>query len=382
MRDLIFDVLSNFPNLTGREIAKKLGVERREVNSFLDKNRGEFHQDENYRWSNFQNKELVIEFPEKWVNADTFEASLKIYPNLFELDNTIRIVFNERLLLDAIIRLLCLTNQLCQKGKLVCLDFRNCMNTFGYLNRLNFFKYLHNSAQVLPERPNTKLAEKYKNNSENLIEVFPICSEDMDNEEVLRISKVLKNSFNEYETQVLLPKLQMFIGSLIDNVREHGYSSLTGYSALQIYNIPNSNQKKIVLVIADNGCGLINTLRKALTYEHYKNIALPFQGSDIESNKRLIAYVLNNGGITQTGIENRGLGLNEAHSALAKISKKETIDLLKLQNIDVNVSIRLDDCKYHFPYHSNYLKDIDLTHTGSLTKMYGTQFILTIVLTK
>ena len=382
LQDLIFNVLSKHPNLTGREIARKLGKEKREINSFLDKNRDKFHQDAIYQWSNLENNELVIEFPKKWVDADTFETGLAIFPNLFELDNTVRFVFNDRLLLDAIIRLLCLTNQLCQKGKLVCLDFRSCMNTFGYLNRLNFFKYLHNSVQVLPERPNTKLAEKYKNNSENLIEVFPICSEDMDNEEVLRISKVLKNSFNEYETQVLLPKLQMFIGSLIDNVREHGYSSLTGYSALQIYNIPNSNQKKIVLVIADNGAGLVNTLRKALTYEHYKNIALPFQGSDIESNKRLIAYVLNNGGITQTAIENRGLGLNEAHSALAKISKKETIDLLRLKNIDVNVSIRLDDCKYHFPYHSNYLKDIDLTHTGDLTKMYGTQFILTIVLTK
>lgn len=382
LQDLIFNVLSKHPNLTGREIARKLGKEKREINSFLDKNRNAFHQDANYQWNNCENNELLIEFPKKWVDADIFETGLAIFPNLFELDKTLRFVFNDRLLLDTIIRLLCLTNQLCQKGKLICLDFRGCPNTLRYLSRLSFFKYLHNSVQVLPERPNTKLAEKYKNNSENLIEVFPICSEDMDNEEVFRISKTLINSFSEHERQVLLPKLQMFIGSLIDNVREHGYSDLTGYSALQIYNIPNSNQKKIVLVIADNGPGLINTLRKALTYTNYKDIALPFQGDDIESNKRLIAYVLNNGGITQTGVKNRGLGLNEAHSALAKISKKETIDLLNLENIDVKVSIRLDDCKYHFPYHSSYLKDRDLTHSSGLTKMYGTQFILTIVLTK
>jgi len=382
LQNLIFNVLSKYPNLTGREIAKELGKEKREINSFLDKNKDKFHQDENFKWSNLENKELVIEFPKKWVDANAFESNLEFYPSLFELKNTVRFVFNERLLLDAIIRLLCLTNQLCQKGKLVCLDFRNCINTFTYLKRLSFFKYLHDSAQVLPKRPNSESAEKYRNNSENLIEVFPICSEDMNNEDVFRISKVLDNSFNEYEKKVLLPKLQMFIGSLIDNVREHGYSDLMGYSALQIYNIPNSNQKKIVLVIADNGSGLINTLRKALTYEHYKNIALPFQENNIESNKSLIAYVLNNGGITQTGVDNRGLGLNEAHSALAKISKKETRDLLNLENIEVKVSIRLDDCKYHFLYQSNYLKDKDLTHTGGLTKMYGTQFILTIVLTK
>ncbi|MEB3755050.1 hypothetical protein [Acinetobacter sp. MD2(2019)] len=382
LQNLIFNVLSKYPNLRGREIAKKISKDRQKVNAFLDKNRDKFQQDENYQWSNLENKELVIEFPKKWVDANLFESNLEFYPSLFELQITIRFVFNERLLLDAIIRLLCLTNQLCQKGKLVFLDFRNCINTFTYLRRLSFFKYLHDSAQVLPKRPNPESDEKYRNNSENLIEVFPICSEDINNEDVFRISQVLEGSFNEYEKQVLLPKLQMFIGSLIDNVREHGYSDLTGYSALQIYNIPNSNQKKIVLVIADNGSGLINTLRKALNYEHYKNIALPFQENNIESNKSLIAYVLNNGGITQTGVENRGLGLNEVHSALAKISKKETRDLLNLENIEVKVSIRLDDCKYHFPYQSNYLKDKDLTHTGGLTKMYGTQFILTIVLTK
>ncbi|WP_372375537.1 hypothetical protein [Acinetobacter ursingii] len=138
LQNLIFNVLSKYPNLRGREIAKKISKDRQKVNAFLDKNRDKFQQDENYQWSNLENKELVIEFPKKWVDANVFESNLEFYPSLFELKNTVRFVFNERLLLDAIIRLLCLTNQLCQKGKFVCLDFRNYINTFTYLRRLSF----------------------------------------------------------------------------------------------------------------------------------------------------------------------------------------------------------------------------------------------------
>lgn len=385
MRDLIFNVLSNFPNLTGREIAKKLGLERQVVNSFLDKNRDKFKQDANHRWSNiFQENEFLIEFHQGWADAEVFEHNLSEYPNLFELDGKIRFVFTEtKLLLDAIMRLLCLSNQLCQQGKFICLDFRNCLKTFGYLDRLGFFKHLHNLAQVFPEKPKTSLAEKYSRNSDSLIEVFPICPQDIDNEDVFRISEVFKNSFNPHEIQVLLPKLQMFIASLIDNVRQHGHSELVGYSALQIYNLINQNQKKIVLVIADNGAGLIATLRKALTYDRYKDIALLFREDSIDNNKNLLAHVLNNGGITQKEDESRGgLGLKEAHVAVAKISKQETVDQLELKNIDVKVSIRLDDCLYNFPYKHSQLKNCDLVHKGQFTKIYGTQFILTILLTK
>lgn len=385
LQNLVFNVLSKYPNLTGREIAKKLDKEKREINSFLDKNKDKFHMDENYKWNNStQEIEFIIEFKKGWVDTEVFERNLLAYRNLFELNGKIRFVFTEtKLLLDAIMRLLCLSNQLGQQGRLIYLDFRNCANTFGYLNRLGFFKHLHNSVQVLPEKPKTSLAERYSQNSENLIEVFPICPKDIDNGDVLRISDVFKNSFSEHEIQVLLPKLQMFVASLIDNVRQHGQSELVGYSALQIYNLLGQNQKKIVLVIADNGAGLISTLRQALTYDRYSDLALLFGENSIDNNKTLLAHVLNNGGITQKEDGSRGgLGLNEAHLAIAKISKQETVDQLELKNIDVSVSIRLDDCLYNFPYKHNQLKNCDLVHKGQFTKIYGTHFILTILLTK
>lgn len=385
LQNSIFNVLSKHPNLKGREIAKKLGLEKQVVNSFLAKNKNKFHIDELHQWNNIiQETELVVEFQKGWVDAEVFELNLSGYNNLFESNEKIRFVFTEtKLLLDAIMRLLCLSNQLGQRGILICLDFRNCINTFGYLDRLGFFKHLHDSVQVFPEKPKASLAEKYSKNSENLIEVFPICPRDIDNGDVLRISGVFKNSFSEHEIQVLLPKLQIFVASLIDNVRQHGQSELVGYSALQIYNLIGQNQKKIVLVIADNGAGLISTLRQALTYDRYRDLALLFGGNSIENNKTLLAHVLNNGGITQKEDGSRGgLGLNEAHLAIAKISKLETVNQLELKNIDVNVSIRLDDCLYNFPYKHNQLKNCDLVHRGQYTKIYGTQFILTILLTK
>lgn len=385
LQSSIFNVLSKHPNLKGREIANKLGLEKQVVNSFLAKNKDKFHINEYHQWINrIQETEFIVEFQKGWVDAEVFERNLLGHSNLFELNGKIRFVFTEtKLLLDAIMRLLCLSNQLGQRGVLICLDFRNCKNTFGYLDRLGFFKHLHDSVQVFPERPKASLAEKYSKNSENLIEVFPICPKDIDNGDVLRISGVFKNSFSEHEIQVLLPKLQMFVASLIDNVRQHGQSELVGYSALQIYNLIGQNQKKIVLVIADNGAGLISTLRQALTYDRYRDLALLFGENSIENNKTLLAHVLNNGGITQKEDGSRGgLGLNEAHLAIAKISKQETVDQLELKNIDVNVSIRLDDCLYNFPYKHNQLKNCDLVHRGQYTKIYGTQVILTILLTK
>lgn len=136
------------------------------------------------------------------------------------------------------------------------------------------------------------------------------------------------------------------------------------------------------MVIADNGEGLITTLRKALGYERYHVLAKQFGNESVENNKKLLAHVLNNGGITQKEDQNRGgLGLNEAHSAISKISKYETVAQLDIKKIDVNVSIRLDDGLYDFLYEHNQLKSCDLAYKTEYTKIGGTQFILSIVLT-
>ncbi len=49
MKDLITNILSNQPKLTGREISKIIGIEKKEVNAFLYKNQDIFSKDEAYR---------------------------------------------------------------------------------------------------------------------------------------------------------------------------------------------------------------------------------------------------------------------------------------------------------------------------------------------
>ena len=132
LQDLIFNVLSKHPNLTGREIAKKLGIERREVNSFLDKNRGAFHQDENYKWEN-KEQNIVIIFPSGWINAEKYELILKGYSNLFNAKNIVKFVFEPetKFLLESIARFLALSNQLFNHGVRVVIDFGSCKASIG-----------------------------------------------------------------------------------------------------------------------------------------------------------------------------------------------------------------------------------------------------------
>ena len=51
MKDLITAILVKQPKLTAREIAKTLGIEKKEVNAFLYKNQDIFSQDEAFCWS-------------------------------------------------------------------------------------------------------------------------------------------------------------------------------------------------------------------------------------------------------------------------------------------------------------------------------------------
>ena len=50
MKKKIEGVLREAPGLKGRQIAKKLGLERREVNSYLNKQDGIFFKDDNHCW--------------------------------------------------------------------------------------------------------------------------------------------------------------------------------------------------------------------------------------------------------------------------------------------------------------------------------------------
>ena len=50
MKKKIYELLLLSPNLTGREIAKKIGEERSAVNLFLSKNHDSFSKNDTYQW--------------------------------------------------------------------------------------------------------------------------------------------------------------------------------------------------------------------------------------------------------------------------------------------------------------------------------------------
>lgn len=95
MRDSIFCLLEVSPNLLGREIAKKLGKDRKEVNSFLNKNQDIFYQNNEYRWS-ICVQDIIIKFPSGWITAEQYENILKEYSNLFSLKVGVIFVFEEK----------------------------------------------------------------------------------------------------------------------------------------------------------------------------------------------------------------------------------------------------------------------------------------------
>ena len=74
-RDKIEALLRESPGIKAREIASKLGLERRVVNVFLHGNEDRYRQDLNHGWS-IAGTKLGISLPGKWVSSDDFEQAL------------------------------------------------------------------------------------------------------------------------------------------------------------------------------------------------------------------------------------------------------------------------------------------------------------------
>ena len=94
MKEKIEDILLNEPGLKGREIAKKLGEDKKTVNSFLSKNKDCFYQDAEYQWY-LKTTITDIEFLPGWIDADQYERFLLLCPDLFSVKGPVRFVLPE-----------------------------------------------------------------------------------------------------------------------------------------------------------------------------------------------------------------------------------------------------------------------------------------------
>lgn len=343
-----------------------------ELYKALTQNLDGLTKDKNNIWS-YINPDIVkisFENSPNWVRAKVFEQILSNYPNLLNSKREVIFDFsNKSLLLDCILKILSLTNQLIRSGSRVTLKFDKDSDGFRYLSRCGFFDNIHKKVTIFPYRPEVSLAKIYNSNSDNLCEILAINRDD-DGSYLLRLTELIKAKLSEKDKQLLLNKLRTFIGELVDNIREHGLSSIDGYIALQIYS-----SGKIIIAISDSGSGLLHTLRtEALLYHQDNSDLISFTEQSLESDIGLLAYVFNKGKISRTGSERRGLGLSRTNEILKKISTTDVSD--------ISLIIRQQSYELDFPFGENGIEPNGCRTKNELTFIEGTHYVLTIQLDK
>ncbi|TNC83802.1 MAG: ATP-binding protein [Thalassolituus sp.] len=351
MKRKIKEILERSPGLTGREISKQLGENKKTVNSFLNQHRDVFRQDDDYRWYN--NSEVVIEFPAGWVTAEAYESALAYHTDLFQNKRKIKFTFPEKcsLLLEPMSRFLALVNQLDLNGVEVTIDLDSCKNTLSFLNRAGFFDLLSKDIQITPKRPGSSTAKIFKGNADSLVELGSICPNSRNKELIMALHSSFIRKTNSNYDMAAFTVFSEFIG----NVSEHSESELEGFAALQIYNPPRM-RSHIQTVISDSGLGVVPTLRSTL-HKFYPTLHKTYPDTGTESDIGLVLEVFSKGRVTRHGKESgRGLGFESTREQASKF--------------DADLSIRLENFCVTLPYRNGALTDPIIQK--SLTKMKGT----------
>src|SRR5436853_3936852 len=125
--------------------------------------------------------ELIVTLPEQWINADKFEQALLRQTAPTSFNGSTAIIFRVppscKIMVEAAVRLLSLTNQLAALGGAVTLAFEGNQNdAMSWLNRANFFAVLSEQVCVLPSRPDATIVQRYQGQSKNLVEFKSIGS--------------------------------------------------------------------------------------------------------------------------------------------------------------------------------------------------------------
>lgn len=208
-----------------------------------------------------------ITFPPEWVSSQTFEdALLQALPPHENSVYDVTFVFPAdcKIMVDAGTKLLSLANQLAESTKFVTLDFEEGEEgTMGYLNRMEFFDYLHAGIKVLPKRPAFSGSALYHGANPNLVEFVELVHDEKDSKLPSRMADTLMESVkrkSEQERARLHDTAFTIFSELIQNVYRHSDTKLSGYAAMQLYR----HGGKVAVCVSDSGVGLMNTLRKSL----------------------------------------------------------------------------------------------------------------------
>jgi hypothetical protein len=319
MKADITTILKQTPGLKGREIANKLGKEKRDVNSYLSRNLDHFIQDNQSRWYISGHRHIEFE-SDTWISSAAFEHALKQGQSPLE-DNCsyVRISMPERasILLDATSRLIALSNQLVWKGKSVTIDFTACPTMRSYLNRIGFFDHLDQKVEVIPTRPRTSKAAAFKGNATSVYELNRIDIADLNE----KIPAQLKASFIKYAGETNSLPVFTVLAELFGNVRDHSKSQIPGLAALQCY--AKAKPPHIQTVISDSGEGIATTLAPALKTK-YKALAKKIEKEGNAADAFLIKEIFEKGGISQFD-GGHGIGLKASGDVAKKYNAKVTI---------------------------------------------------------
>ncbi|QIL91281.1 ATP-binding protein [Microbulbifer sp. SH-1] len=371
MKQKIEQVLSATPGLKGRQIAHKLGLDKKDVNSYLNKQDGHFFKDENHCWFVVQNELMEIHLDgETWIDGLALDRSIaKVGSPLESACSSIHFIVPEscKIFLDAEARLLAYSNQCIHAGKRVVIDFNNCMNTLSWFDRNGFFEMLHKDVVVKPNRPMFSSAELFKGNSEAVYEFGEVDPMDLDED----IPQRLKHSFVNYAGVQYSQPAFTVLSELFGNVRDHSESPIPGYIALQHYKGFKGRRgfggvkPHIQTIVSDSGRGITGTLKPVLQ-ARYPEIFSMFDFSDPKSDPLLVREVFKRGRISQSSDEGRGLGLKRSGDVAA--------------SYDAVIFVREGKFELKLNYKSGKLHKTD--YELGLPKLMGTHICFDFILAK
>jgi len=230
-------------------------------------------------------RELAISFTRNWVDASHFEEALQESHMGPHDERVSRVVFQIpeecKLMIDAGIRLLSLSNQLDFSGKAVTLDFAEGPDgTMGYLSRMGFFDFLCEGVEVLPDRPFYSGAQVYRGYNPQLVEIERINPEERDEALPLKLSTVLeRNVGHGRDNEAIGTAAYTVFSELIDNIFRHSSTKVDGFASLQVYK--GGGRAKVV--VSDSGEGILNTLRPSLTNNHPRLVDYSDTGLIVEA---------------------------------------------------------------------------------------------------
>ncbi len=352
MLEKVRNFVSQNPGLKARTIASRLGFERSPVSALLHAHKDTFQQDKASCWSLVPPVELRVDFSvegKTWLTAKDVEKLLSKAGS--PLDSPCQqVVFSlkegSRMMLDALARLLALSNQLAHAGKTVVLDFTESRSTATYLDRLGFFDHLNDAIQVLPKRALRGRSQEFRGNNDGVVEFRSIDPAQEESE----IPRLLERSFVACAGERYSVAVMTILSELYTNVLEHSGATVPGFAGLQSYKAAHHIQA----VISDSGCGIVGTLGSVLD-QRYPKVAQKIAVSKDHAGVALLKEVFSSGRISQVEAEGRGLGLKRSREFANKFRAR--------------ISVRQRDFELRI-HHSN--DRVTFTHDTNLVRIEGT----------